>query len=169
MCYWIYRKYSSIHLWNFQSLKKLKNQKTWHLSKFLNVQQHNGFHKALQHKELSCGLVHWLMLLTQYILKNMMQWWKLYEICFWDQTLFIFCYCWPMFWCMSTSFYAFFKSVPLFTQQYLKNWLNLPIFWKIAKRKRDLLQTTWEKVLGDCNGKVRTFTADPSIWTQSRC
>ena len=33
---------------------------------------------------------------------------------------------------------------------------------KLAKQKRVLLQTTWERVLGDHKGKVGTFMVDPS-------
>lgn len=38
--------------------------------KFSNVQQHNGFHMVLQHKELSCGFVHRLILSTIYFQKQ---------------------------------------------------------------------------------------------------
>ena len=44
-------------MFRYSSVKKLKNWKDWHLSKFLNLQEHNGFHRELQHKELSGGLV----------------------------------------------------------------------------------------------------------------
>ena len=131
MCHWIYEKCSTLKFFVF-SLKKLKNWKDWCLSNSQMCNNTMAFTWCYNTKSYLVVLsTDWSS--QQYTFKNRMQKWKVYNICFWDQMLFLLCYCWPTSWCIWTGFHAFLKSVPLFIQQYLENWLNLSTTLKNCK------------------------------------